>query len=43
MYAMLLNLWITNRITSTKIQSYVPVFINQEDANMILATPQNTK
>lgn len=42
MYAMLLNLWVTKRISASKIQSYVPVFLTQDDADMILATPQNT-
>lgn len=41
MYAMLLNLWVMKRITASKIQSYVPTFITQEEADMILATPQN--
>lgn len=40
MYGFILNMWIMKRITSTKVQSYVPKFITQLEADMILATPQ---
>lgn len=40
MYAFLLNLWVNNKITEAKLLSYVPKYITQEEANMILVTPQ---
>lgn len=40
MYGFILNMWITRRIDQQKVLSYVPMYITQEDANMILATPQ---
>jgi hypothetical protein len=41
MYTFILNMWIVRRIDETKISSYVSKgFITQQEANMILATPQ---
>lgn len=40
MYAFILNMWIMRRIDEAKVQSYVPRFITQDEADMILATPQ---
>ena len=40
MYNFILNMWVMRRIDQTKVLSYVPTFISQEEANMILATPQ---
>lgn len=44
MYGFILNMWIMNRINETKVQSYIPKgYITQEEANIILATPQITQ
>jgi hypothetical protein len=43
MYNFILNMWIMKRIDAAKVQSYVPIYISQEEANMILATPQITQ
>lgn len=41
MYAFILNMWIMKRLTQEQVQMYVTKgFITQEEANMILATPQ---
>jgi len=41
MYGFILNMWIMGRITATQVQTYVTKgYITQEEANMILATPQ---
>lgn len=40
MYQFILNMWIMERVTAVKVQSYVPRFITQVEADMILATPQ---
>ena len=40
MYNFILNMWIMGRISEDKVKSYVPKFISQEEADMILATPQ---
>lgn len=40
MYGFILNMWIMERVTEQKVRSYVPIFITQEECNMILATPQ---
>jgi hypothetical protein len=40
MHAFLLNLYIMKRIDVLKVQSYVPKYISQQEADMILATPQ---
>jgi len=41
MYGFILNMWIMERISAEKVQSYVPKYITQAQCNMILATPQN--
>jgi hypothetical protein len=41
MYNFILNMWVMKRITEEQVQAYVVKgFITQEQANMILATPQ---
>jgi len=41
MYGFILNMWIMKRITATQVQAYVTNgYITQEEADMILATPQ---
>lgn len=41
MYQFLLNMWIMKKITETQVQNAVTKgYITQEQANMILATPQ---
>ena len=41
MYQLLLNLWIMKKIDETRIQNaVVKGYITQEEANIILATPQ---
>lgn len=41
MYQFLLNLWIMKKIDETRIQNAVTKgYITQEEANIILATPQ---
>lgn len=41
MYSFILNMWIMKRITEEHVQAcVVKGFITQEQANMILATPQ---
>lgn len=40
MYNFILNMWIMRRISEAKVRSYVPVYISQEECDMILATPQ---
>ena len=40
MYGFILNMWIMKRIDEKKVRSYVPIYINQEECEMILATPQ---
>lgn len=42
MYQFILNMWIMERIVAAKVQSYVPRYITQDEADMILATPQGT-
>ena len=39
-YEFLENLWKSDRIDATKVQSYVPKFITQEEADNILMEPQ---
>lgn len=41
MYQFILNMWIMQRITSEKVQSYVLKYITQQQCDMILATPQD--
>lgn len=40
MYQFLLNMYVEGRITEAKLRSYVPLFITQEECDLILATPQ---
>lgn len=41
MYAFILNMWIMRKIDEAKVQSYVvKSYISQEEANIVLATPQ---
>jgi hypothetical protein len=40
MYQFILNQWILGKIDADKVQSYVPKWITQEQAETILATPQ---
>lgn len=40
MYGFILNMWVLGKIDETKVHSYVPKYINQEEADAILATPQ---
>lgn len=41
MYGFVLNMWVMRRITAEQVQMYVTKgYITQEEANMILATPQ---
>lgn len=40
MYGFILNMWIMKRIDENKVRSYVPLYIEQKECDMILATPQ---
>lgn len=40
MYGFILNMWVMNKISAEKVQSYVPKYITQQEADAILATPQ---
>lgn len=41
MYNFILNMWIMKRLSVEQVQMYVTKgFVSQEEANMILATPQ---
>jgi hypothetical protein len=40
MYQFILNQWILGKIDAEKVQSYVPKWITQEQAETILATQQ---
>lgn len=40
-YNFVLTMWKEHRITETQIRSYVPLGLTQEEADEILATPQN--
>jgi hypothetical protein len=40
MYGFILNMWVMGKITAEKVQSYVPKYITQAEANAILETPQ---
>lgn len=40
MYNFILNMWVMGKINTDKVQTYVPKFITQDEADMILATPQ---
>lgn len=40
MDAFILSMYVLGRIDATKVQSYVPKFITQEQADVIIATPR---
>ena len=40
MYGFILNMWVMKRIDEAKVDLYVPKYLTQEEADMILATPQ---
>jgi hypothetical protein len=41
MYAFILNMWVFGKISESQVNSYATKgFITQEEANQILATPQ---
>lgn len=40
MYGFILNMWIMKRIDENRVRSYTPLYITQEECDMILATPQ---
>jgi len=40
MYTFILNMWVMKKIDAVKVQSYVPKYIPQAEADAILATPQ---
>lgn len=40
MYNFILNMWVMKKIDVAKVQSYVPKYITQNEADSILATPQ---
>lgn len=40
MYQFILNMWVMKKVDETKVNSYVGRYITQDEANMILATPQ---
>ena len=42
-YGFVLNMWIMQKISAEKVQSYVPKGITQDEADMILATPQGNE
>jgi len=39
-YGFILNMWIMQRVTADKVQSYVPKGLSQIECDMILVTPQ---
>ncbi len=39
-YNFVLNMWVMRKIDSAKVQSYVPKYITQVEADAILVTPQ---
>lgn len=41
MYGFLLNMWVMKKVDAAYINRCVPKFLTQEEADMILATPQN--
>lgn len=41
MYGFILNMYVMRRITAEKVRSYAPFYITQQEADMILVTPQN--
>ncbi len=40
MYGFILNMWIMKKISKDKVRSYVPFYITEQEADMIIATPQ---
>lgn len=40
MYGFILNMYVMRKIDAAKVQSYVPKYITQQEADMIIATPQ---
>jgi len=40
MYGFILNMWVMGRINESKVRSYVPKYITEDECNMILVTPQ---
>lgn len=40
MYQFILNMWVMRKIDEAKVLSYVGKHITQQEADMILATPQ---
>lgn len=40
MYQFILNQWVLGKIDAEKVQSYVPKWITQEQAETIISTPQ---
>lgn len=40
MYGFLLNMWIMKKINEDYVRRCVPKFLTEDEANMILATPQ---
>lgn len=41
MYSFILGQWKMGKIDEAKVQSYVPKYITQEQADEIISTPQN--
>ena len=39
-YGFILNMWMMKKIDEAKVKSYVPAYISDDEAKMILATPQ---
>lgn len=39
-YTFYLNMWIMRRITEEQLKAKVPLYLTQEECDMILATPQ---
>lgn len=37
LYEFILNMWILNRINESKVRSYVPFYITENESNMILS------
>lgn len=40
MYEFILNMFIMRKIDENKVRSYCPLFITEDERDMILATPQ---
>jgi hypothetical protein len=41
MYGFIYNMWVLGKINEAKVLSYVPKYITQEEAEEILANPQD--